>query len=83
MSGFFIFKKKIYKKNKSAYFGKGYKILCDFLYNSDKELKIKDYFIKFNTRNKGKSKMNFSILIKIILFFFFTLKKRFTKNYNF
>jgi dolichol-phosphate mannosyltransferase len=77
MSGFFILKKNIYIKNKNRYFGKGYKILCDFLYSSAPKLKVKDYFIKFNNRNKGKSKMNFGILIKIILFIIFRLKKNF------
>lgn len=76
MSGFFIFKKNIYKNNKSNYFGMGYKILCDFLYNSDRKLKVKDYFIQFDARSQGKSKMNFNILIKIMLFIIFTLKRK-------
>ena len=33
MSGFFLFKKKIFLKNKKFYFGKGFKILSDILIN--------------------------------------------------
>ena len=32
MSGFFIFKKKIYEKNKGKLYAKGYKILFDMIY---------------------------------------------------
>ena len=39
MSGFFIFKKEIYNKNKKFFFGKGFKILADFLINSKQNLK--------------------------------------------
>ena len=35
MSGFFIFRKEIYYKNKKYFFGKGFKILADFLINSN------------------------------------------------
>jgi len=68
MSGFFIFKKKIYQKNKKQLFGKGYKILADILYNSKCNLIIKDYSIKFGKRYKEKSKINLNILLLIILF---------------
>ena len=68
MSGFFIFKKEIYYKNKNRLFGKGYKILCDLLYTSKKNLVIEDYFIHLNSRKKGYSKMSFNILCNIILF---------------
>ena len=42
MSGFFIFKKEIYKKNKKNLYGVGYKILADLIYSSNNTLKITD-----------------------------------------
>ena len=47
MSGFFIFKKDIYFKNKKYFFGKGFKILVDILVNSKNDLIVKDFFIRF------------------------------------
>tara|TARA_B100000029_G_scaffold433705_1_gene446676 strand:- start:2158 stop:2595 length:438 start_codon:yes stop_codon:yes gene_type:complete len=76
MSGFFLFSKKIYNKNKKNYFGKGYKILADILYNSSENLKIVDYNINFGHRLKNKSKMNFKILLILLEF----LLKRFIKR---
>jgi len=76
MSGFFLLNKKIYKKNKKNYFGKGYKILADILYNSSQNLKIIDYNIDFGHRLKNKSKMNFKILLILLEF----LLKRFIKR---
>ena len=67
LSGFFLFKKKIYFKNKKKFYGKGYKILCDFLYNIDK-INISDFKIKFKQRKKGKSKMNFLVLSNLVIF---------------
>tara|TARA_B100000674_G_C37836634_1_gene913190 strand:- start:522 stop:1232 length:711 start_codon:yes stop_codon:yes gene_type:complete len=75
MSGFFIFKKEIYKKNKKKLFLKGFKILADLIY-CEKNLKIKDYIIKFDYRKKGKSKLNFKILLILLQFIFF----RFLQN---
>ena len=40
MSGFFIFKKKIYLKNRKFLFNRGYKILLDLIYSSKENLKI-------------------------------------------
>jgi dolichol-phosphate mannosyltransferase len=77
MSGFFIFKKEIYYKNKNRLFGKGYKILCDLLYSSSYSLLIKDYFIHLNSRNKGYSKMSFFILWNIIFFIYLYFIKKF------
>ena len=71
MSGFFIFKKKIFTKNKNQLFSGGYKILADLIYSSKDSLKIKDVPIKFYRRISGKSKMSFSILI-ILIYFIFT-----------
>ena len=71
MSGFFIFKKKIFTKNKNRLFSGGYKILADLIYSSKDSLKIKDVPIRFYRRISGKSKMSFSILI-ILIYFIFT-----------
>lgn len=68
MSGFFIFKKKIYTHNKKKLFGKGYKILPDLIYSNNHTLKIYNFFIKFETRKKGESKMSFKILFQLIMF---------------
>ena len=67
MSGYFIFKKKIYRKNKRKLFLKGFKILADLIY-CEKNFKIKDYVIKFDYRKKGKSKLNFKILLILLQF---------------
>mgnify|MGYP001218114750 CR=1 FL=1 len=76
MSGFFIFKKKIFLKNKNMLFGKGYKILSDLIYSGEKDLKIHDFNIKFETRKKGKSKMGLGVLFQLIKFISITgLKK--------
>ena len=68
MSGFFIFKKRFYERNKKFFFGKGYKILADFIYSTREKLKIIDYKIKFIIRKKGKSKISLKILIILISF---------------
>ena len=72
MSGFFLFKKKIYIKNKKKLFLKGFKILADLIY-SEKNLIIKDVIIKFDYRNKGKSKLNIKILFILIQFIIYRL----------
>lgn len=66
MSGFFIFKREIFLKNKNKLYGKGYKILFDLI-TTNLKLKIKDIEINFLKRDKGYSKMNLKILL--ILFF--------------
>ena len=76
LSGFFIFRKKIYKKNKKKLYANGYKILADLIYNSDKTLKILDQDIFFDTRKSGKSKMNVIILIKLLIFIMISFKKK-------
>ena len=70
MSGYFLFKKKFYLKNKKYFFGKGYKILADLIYSTPARLKIIDYKIKFLKRKKEKSKMSLKILLILILFIF-------------
>ena len=69
MSGFFIFEKKIYKKNKRYYFGRGFKILADILINSKERLVTKDIYINFNRRFESESKMNLNILLILIQFY--------------
>ena len=76
MSGFFMFKKKLFKKNKKFYFGKGFKILADILINSREKLKTKDIYIDFNRRYESESKMNFKILLILIQFYFRSLFKK-------
>ena len=76
MSGFFIFKKEIYYKNKKFFFGKGFKILADFLINSKQNLKIKDITIDFNRRYNSKSKMSLRVLFILIQFYLLSLVKK-------
>ena len=76
MSGFFIFKKAIYIKNKRKLYGRGYKILFDLLYSSNKKLKVVDVDINFRARSIGTSKMNLKILYILVLFI---IKRNFSK----
>ena len=82
LSGFFIFKKKIYKKNKKKLYANGYKILADLIYNSDKSLKIFDQDIFFDTRKSGKSKMNIIILIKLLIFIIISFRKKLMNDFT-
>jgi dolichol-phosphate mannosyltransferase len=65
LSGFFIFKKKLFYENKIKYYQKGYKILLNLLYCSCYKIKVFDKCIKFNNRNKNTSKMNWRILFHL------------------
>ena len=76
MSGFFLFKKKIYFRNKKKLFLKGFKILADLIY-SEKKLNARDITIKFDYRKKGESKLNFKILLILLNFIIY----RFLKNH--
>tara|TARA_B100001250_G_scaffold394868_1_gene399221 strand:- start:378 stop:1088 length:711 start_codon:yes stop_codon:yes gene_type:complete len=76
MSGYFLFKKKIFTENKKKMFVLGYKILSDLIYASKKDIKIKDVPIVFDRRISGKSKMNFLILIQLLLFIIFRFVKK-------
>ena len=62
----FLFSKKKYIKNKKLFYGKGYKILADFIYNIS-DIKFQR-FILILSRKKGSSKMSLKVLI-ILLFF--------------
>jgi len=66
MSGFFMFKKKIYVKSEKKMFKKGYKILLDLLYSKSQKIKVIDVKINFNSRTRGKSKMNVKILFYLV-----------------
>ena len=77
MSGFFIFKKKIFIENKSKLFSRGYKILADLIYSSKSQLKIKDQFIVFDQRDMSSSKLNLRILLLVLIFLFRSLLRRF------
>ena len=66
MSGFFMFKKSIFKKSQKEMIKKGYKILLDLLYIKNQKIKVMDVNIDFDTRMKGKSKMSFKILLYLI-----------------
>ena len=68
LTGFFLFKKEIYKKNKKLLFAKGYKILADLIYSSKEKLNIVDVGINFGNRARGESKMSLKILIILISF---------------
>ena len=68
MSGFFLFKKKIFLKSKKNFYKKGYKILADIIYTNTGRLKINDVKINFKKRMYGKTKINFRILLYLIIF---------------
>ena len=76
MSGYFIFKKKIYLQNKNRLFGKGFKILADLLVNSKHKLLTKDIYINFDRRYHSQSKMNFRILFILVQFILISFLKR-------
>ena len=66
MSGFFMFKKSVFKKSQKKLIKKGYKILLDLLYISNQRVRVIDVNINFDSRMKGKSKMNMKILFNLI-----------------
>ena len=70
MSGFFLFKKKIFLENQSKLFKKGYKILLDLIYTNKSKYKICDVQINFDSRKKGRSKMNLKVVFSLILMIF-------------
>jgi len=76
MSGFFLFKKKIFLKVKNKIYNKGYKILADIIYSNKTKLKIIDIKINFKQRKYGYSKINYKILMYLLIFI---IKKFFNK----
>ena len=70
MSGFFMFKKKVFTKFHKKLIKKGYKILLDLIYIENQKVRVVDVDINFNSRVKGKSKMSFKILINLLTMIF-------------
>ena len=70
MSGFFIFKKEIFLKSKHKLYNSGFKILFDIVY-SFKNIKVLDCPINFGVRKFHKSKLNFTIAIKIMYLIYY------------
>lgn len=68
MSGFFIIKKKIFKKSEKKLFLLGYKILLDIVISLPKNIKINEFYINFKSRNKGFSKMRLKIILQLLFF---------------
>ena len=66
MSGFFMFKKNLFLKSQKKMIKKGYKILLDLLYNGSQKVRVIDVNIDFDSRMKGKSKMNLKILLYLV-----------------
>ena len=66
MSGFFMFKKEVYRKSQKRLIKKGYKILLDLIYIKNQKVKVIDVDINFDSRIKGKSKMSIKILIDLL-----------------
>lgn len=70
MSGFFLFKKKIFTDSHKRLNKIGYKILLDLIYSSRREINVIDVTINFKTRKLGTSKMSPKILIYLIYVIF-------------
>mgnify|MGYP001405976613 FL=1 len=70
MTGFFLFKKKIYLKSKHKFYKKGYKILADIIYLDKNKVVVNDIKINFKKRKHGKSKINLKVLVYLIYFIF-------------
>ena len=68
LSGFFMFKKKLFTKSKKKFFKKGYKILADIIFANEKNIKVEDIKINFEERLYGKSKINVKILFFLLIF---------------
>ena len=82
MSGFFIFKKKVYLKNKKFLLNNGYKILLDLIYSSKEKIKISDVDINFRSRSEGSSKINFKIIYFLGLIIFQKFYLRISNIFN-
>lgn len=66
MSGFFMFKKNIFIKSQKKLIKRGYKVLLDLLYINNQQIRVIDVNINFDSRIKGKSKMNLIILFHLV-----------------
>ena len=67
MSGFFMFKRKIFINSEKRLIIRGYKILLDLLYIKNRHINVVDVQINFNSRIKGRSKMSLKILFSLVL----------------
>ena len=76
MSGFFMFKKKIFTQSQKQLIKKGYKILLDLLYIKNRKIKVIDVKIDFDSRMKGKSKMS----IKVLFYLIYMILKKFNSR---
>ena len=65
MSGFFVFRKKLFYKYQDKIYGKGFKFLFDLLYQK-KKFKTQDFKIVFKKRKNNLSKMNFKVLLNLV-----------------
>lgn len=68
MSGFFIIKKRVFKKSEKKLFLLGYKILLDIILSSSRKIRIEEMFINFKSREKGFSKMRLKIITQLVYF---------------
>jgi len=68
MSGFFLFKKKLLRNSDKNFYKKGYKILADIIYSAKHYIEVNDIKINFKKRVYGKSKINFKVLLYLIIF---------------
>ncbi len=66
MSGFFMFKRKVFINSEKRLIMRGYKILLDLLYIKDNQIRVADVQINFDSRIKGRSKMSLKILFNLI-----------------
>ena len=73
---FLFLRKKFIIKIKIFFFGKGFKILADFLINSKENLQTKDVNINFNRRYNSESKMGLRVLFILIQFYLLSLLKK-------
>lgn len=71
LSGFFLFKKKFYAKNKKNLYSSGFKILIDLITSQKKATKIGHVQYKFMYRQKGKSKADVK---QFLIYIFFLIK---------
>jgi len=80
LSGFFLIKRNLIIKYKKELFASGFKIMLDIYLSGTSKLKTKEIAITLNERKNGYSKINFSILNKIIkLIFYHCLRKNLKK----
>jgi len=80
LSGFFIFKKKLFNDFNFLYYPRGYKILLNILYCNNTNIKSFDKVIRFEKRVNNKSKMGVKILFNLIIQIFYLLYIRLFKK---